>query len=163
MQGLCKHVPSTGGFVEKNHKNHPQNPAEQLHYLLQYFPPSKYLHGSRLAEQLQLWNLWASFFLLQEIYFLPVFAFLGTANAQSMAGASCQPRFNKSLLWAWSDKELGQGDHGQFWLWAVDLRSLSAEPKPLKSVQLKSWTPGWWRDSPEGEHLAGLRVCFTAH
>lgn len=49
---------------------------------------------------------------------------------------------SKSLLRARCVKELGQEDHGQLWLWAVDLRSISTEHKALKSFQWNSWTPG---------------------
>lgn len=42
-------------------------------------------------------DLRASFFHLQQICFLPEFVFLGTAAAQSMARASCQLCFSKSL------------------------------------------------------------------
>lgn len=154
---LCKHVLSSGEFVERTAKTS-KSASDQLRSFLRYFPLAKYLHGSSLTEQLLVWNLWSSFFVLQDVCFLPVFAFLGTAEAPSVAEASCQLCFSTSLLWAWCGEELGQEEYGQFWLWVVGLRSLSAGPKPLKTIQLSSWPLGNRRGSPEGEHVAGLSV-----
>ena len=61
------------------------------------FPKPTISRAAALQSSPCLCDLRASFFLLQQICFLPVFVFLGTAAAQSMARASCQPRFSKSL------------------------------------------------------------------